>query len=189
VPEPARILLVSGSTRRGSTNTAALRTAQALVSEGATAEMYDGLADLPAFNPDDDRDPLPAAAAELRHRIAASDAILFSTPEYAGALPGSFKNLLDWTVGGVEIYRKPVAWINVAGAGRGDNADASLATVLGYVGATVISAACIRVPVTRDAVGADGLVSDRDVRAHIAEIMAIMLRYLDDAGPDTAPFG
>ncbi|WP_306796085.1 NAD(P)H-dependent oxidoreductase [Nocardia sp. XZ_19_369] len=25
--------------------------------------------------------------------------VLFCTPEYAGTLPGSLKNLLDWTVG------------------------------------------------------------------------------------------
>lgn len=43
---------------------------------------------------------------------AAADAVLFCTPEYAGALPGSFKNLLDWTVGGGETYGKPAAWIN-----------------------------------------------------------------------------
>jgi NAD(P)H-dependent FMN reductase len=40
--------------------------------------------------------------------------VLFCTPEYAGALPGSFENLLDWTVGGGEMYRKPVAWINAS---------------------------------------------------------------------------
>ncbi|MGD0240963.1 MAG: NAD(P)H-dependent oxidoreductase [Streptosporangiaceae bacterium] len=34
--------------------------------------------------------------------------------EYAGTLPGSLKNLLDWTVGGGEIYGKPAGWINVA---------------------------------------------------------------------------
>jgi chromate reductase, NAD(P)H dehydrogenase (quinone) len=37
--------------------------------------------------------------------------IAFAAPGYAGALPGAFKNLLDWTVGGVEMDRKPVAWI------------------------------------------------------------------------------
>ena len=41
--------------------------------------------------------------------------MLFSTPEYAGALPGSFKNLLDWTVGGGETYGMPVGWVNVSG--------------------------------------------------------------------------
>ena len=116
-----RILLISGSTRRGSGNTAALRTVQAMAPEGITAEMYSGLASLPAFSPDEDEHP-PGPAAELRERIAAADALLFCTPEYAGTLPGSLKNLLDWTVGGGEIYGKPVGWINIAMGGRGTGA-------------------------------------------------------------------
>ena len=103
-----RILLISGSTRRGSGNTAALRTVQALAPDGIMAELYDGLAALPAFSPDEDERP-PGPAADLRARIAAADALLFCTPEYAGTLPGSLKNLLDWTVGGGEIYGKPAA--------------------------------------------------------------------------------
>ncbi len=57
--------------------------------------------------------------AALRARLAAADAVLFCTPEYAGALPGSFKNLLEWTVGGEEIYRLPAAWVNAAQPGSG----------------------------------------------------------------------
>ena len=60
--------------------------------------------------------------AGLRRQLADADAVLFCTPEYAGTLPGSLKNLLDWTVGGGELYGKPVAWINVANPGRGDGA-------------------------------------------------------------------
>src|SRR5438067_8496137 len=93
---PARILLISGSTRSGSTNAAALRTAAAVAPDGVTGVVYQGLADLPHFNPDDDHEPLHPRVAELRAQIARSDAVLFCTPEYAGALPGSFKNLLDW---------------------------------------------------------------------------------------------
>src|SRR5437763_13340337 len=55
----ARILLISGSLRDGSTNTAALRTAQAAAPEGVETELYAGLATLPHFNPDDDYEPLP----------------------------------------------------------------------------------------------------------------------------------
>ena len=174
----ARILLVSGSTRGGSTNTAALRTVQALAPEPLTTVLYDGLARLPAFNPDDDREPLPPAVAGLRQQIAAADALLFCTPEYAGGLPGSFKNLLDWTVGGGEIYGKPVAWINVAAGGRGTGAQEGLATVLGYVGAVAIELACRRVPVARSAVGPDGLVTDHGFRACVAEILRTILEYL-----------
>ena len=94
-----RVLLVSGSLRGWSTNTAALRTAAAVVLPGVEAVLYEGVSGLPHFNPDDDRDPLPGPVADLRSRIRTADAVVLSTPEYAGALPGSFKNLLDWTIG------------------------------------------------------------------------------------------
>ena len=101
--------------RTGSSNSAVLRTLQPLAPAGVGADLYERLGTLPHFNPDDDYEPLPPAVIELRAGIAAAGAVVFCTPEYAGALPGSFKNLLDWTVGGGEIYAKPVAWINASG--------------------------------------------------------------------------
>ena len=175
------LLLISGSTRRGSTNAAALRTAQMVTPPEVTASLFDGLADLPAFNPDDDHDPLPSRVADLRQLIAAADAVVFCTPEYAGSFPGSFKNLLDWTVGGTEIYRKPAAWINVAAEGRGANAHAALATVLGYVGAEIIEAACVRVPVAHQEVGPDGLISDDGLRAQIGQVLLSVAQHVRQA--------
>jgi chromate reductase len=175
-----RILLVSGSTRSGSTNTATLRTAQAVTPDDVTAVLYEALSGLPAFNPDDDHDPVHPAVADLRQQIAAADAVLFCTPEYAGALPGSFKNLLDWTVGGGQLYGKPVAWINVAAPGRGEGAHASLHTVLGYVGAVVVAPACKRLAVARDTVGPDGLVGDEGVRAEIADVLGEIVQHVSE---------
>ncbi|MBA3268850.1 MAG: NAD(P)H-dependent oxidoreductase [Acidimicrobiia bacterium] len=173
-----RILLVSGSTRAGSTNTATLRTVAAVATDDVVAVLYEGLADLPAFNPDDDHEPLPPSVADLRRQIAGADAVLFCTPEYAGALPGSFKNLLDWTVGGIELYGKPAAWINVAADGRGTGAADSLAVVLGYLGAAEIADACIRLPVARDAVGPDGVVADETFRRRLAEVLGAIVHHL-----------
>ena len=148
--------------------------------DGVTAVMYDGLAGLPAFNPDDDGDTLPAEVARLREEITAADAVLFCTPEYAGTLPGSFKNLLDWTVGGGQLYGKPVAWINVAVPGRGQGAEDALAAVLGYVGADVVEAACRRIPVDRAAVSQDGAISDPGFRAEAAQVWDALLDFLGD---------
>jgi chromate reductase, NAD(P)H dehydrogenase (quinone) len=167
------ILLISGSTRQGSGNTAALRTVQAVAPDGVTAELYDGLTALPAFSPDEDERP-PGPAADLRARIAAADALLFCTPEYAGTLPGSLKNLLDWTVGGGEIYGKPVGWINVAVGGRGTGATEHLALVLRYVGAVAVEPACVRVPVPREAAGPDGLIGDPAIRAALSAALAAL---------------
>jgi NAD(P)H-dependent FMN reductase len=178
--EPVRVLLVSGSTRAGSGNTAALATAAAVAPSRVRTVMYDGLARLPAFNPDDDGDRVPLEAAALRDEITAADAVLFCTPEYAGTLPGSFKNLLDWTVGGGQLYGKPAAWINVAVPGRGQGAEDALAAVLGYVGADVVEAACRRIPVDRAAVSPDGAISDPGFRAAAAQVWDALLGYLGE---------
>jgi len=172
------LLLVSGSTRGASTNTATLRTVLEVVPAGTVAALYEGLALLPAFNPDDDRDPLPEPVARLRDQIDQADAIVFCTPEYAGSLPGSFKNLLDWTVGGTGIYRKPVAWINVAAEGRGGGADETLRVVLGYVGAVVVEDACTRMPVGRELVGPGGVISSRPVRDRLSEVVASLVEHV-----------
>ena len=177
------LLLITGSTRASSTNTALLRTIAAAPPAGVTCELHDGLKGLPQFDPDDDHDPLPAPVAELRAALGRADALLICTPEYAGALPGSFKNLLDWTVGGPEMDRMPVAWINAAGpaapTGAAD-AHASLAKVLGYVNADVVEEACVRIPVLRSALGEDGLVADAEVReaanAAVAALAAALPR-------------
>ncbi len=172
-----RCLLVSGSTRNGSTNGAALATLAAVAPAGVTAVRYGGLASLPAFNPDDDGEVVPVPVADLRQAIEAADVVLFCTPEYAGTLPGSFKNLLDWTVGGSQMYEKPVAWLNVAPPGRGQGAQQTLETVLGYVGAVIVEPACRRLPVPRDAVGPDGTVTDPGLTSALAAVWADLVRY------------
>ena len=168
------LLLISGSLRDGSTNTAMLRTALAI---DPNTELFAGMGDLPHFSPDDDGDDLPPAVAELRAAVGRVDAILVCTPEYAGALPGAFKNLLEWLVGGGEAYRKPIAWINVSGpAAPSGGADAhdSLRKVVGYISMEIVEAACMRIPVTRDAIGEDGLVADPAIRERLAAALAAL---------------
>jgi chromate reductase len=175
------ILLVSGSLRSGSTNRAVLRTAELVAPDGVETELYDGMGGLPHFNPDDDAEGaevLPAVA-ELRAAIVASDALLFCTPEYAGALPGSFKNLLEWTVGDASTYRKPVAWINASGTAAptgGSDAHDSLRKVLGYVHAEIVQDACARIPVARSDVGEDGVILDPSIRGRIAATLSALAR-------------
>lgn len=170
------VLLICGSTRAASTNAAALRTAAALAPDGVRTTTYAGLKELPAFDPDDDREgaPLPHRVTELRASIAVCDAVLFCTPEYAGALPGGFKNLLDWTVGGGELAGKPVGWVNVASVAApsgGADAHEELARVLGYVGARVVEGACRRVPVSRADVVGDGTIGLPELREAVRDVL------------------
>ncbi|MDQ1721527.1 MAG: hypothetical protein QOI26_1261 [Pseudonocardiales bacterium] len=171
----SRLLLICGSVRAGSTNAAVLRTAGLLAAPGVAVTSYDELATLPHFNPDDDGENPPAAVAQLRRRLAEAGALLFCTPEYAGALPGSFKNLLDWSVGGGEMSGKPVGWVNCSWAQTGAaGAYAELRTVLTYTDSVIIEPACAQLPVPRADVGPDGLVHNPATRARLAEVMAAL---------------
>jgi chromate reductase, NAD(P)H dehydrogenase (quinone) len=175
-----KLLLLCGSLRSGSTNEAVLRTAAEMAPERVAAVIYEGAGRLPLFNPDDDAEgaPMNEAVAELRRLVAAADAILICTPEYAGALPAAMKNVLEWTVGDAGTYGKPVAWINAAGpASPTGAADAheSLRKVLRYVGATIIEEACARVPVSRDVVSEEGTITDEDARREIRRALEALV--------------
>src|SRR5690606_7035665 len=50
---------------------------------------------LPLYSPDFDSDYPPEARA-LKDALAASDAVLFVTPEYNRSIPGALKNAIDW---------------------------------------------------------------------------------------------
>jgi chromate reductase len=167
------ILLISGSLRAGSVNSAVLKTLQALAVPPVAAHVYERLAFLPHFNPDDDREPLPETVSHLRAQLAACDAVLFSTPEYAGALPGSFKNLLDWTVGG-GIYETPVGWVNASYGGAKGTYD-QLRTVLTYTGAEIVGPACAEIPVPRSSIDVDGLVADAGLRQAMRMVLDAMV--------------
>lgn len=170
--------MLCGSLRSGSSNAALLRTAQTLIPQGFSAYYYDGLDKLPHFNPDDDNDPLDPAVMDLRTRIRDAIAVLICTPEYAGALPGSFKNLLDWTVGGIEIGEKPTAWINVsASTTQAADAHASLRVVLSYTGADIVEKACAHIPVLTTMIDEHGLLADEEVRSRVAESLAALTDY------------
>jgi chromate reductase, NAD(P)H dehydrogenase (quinone) len=90
-----RILGISGSLRRGSHNRKLLRAAAAALPPGVDLVEWDGLADLPAFDEDQEETPAEPVRAFL-DLIASADALLIATPEYNASLPGALKNALDW---------------------------------------------------------------------------------------------
>ena len=139
-----RLLAISGSLRKSSTNTALLGAAALLVPAGMTIAPYDGLAGLPHFNPDLDIDPLPASVADLRAQIGAADGLLFSSPEYARGVPGSLKNALDWLVGSDVFPGKPVAFFHASE--RGVVSQAALRLILETMSARIVDEASLTIP-------------------------------------------
>ena len=141
-----RILAICGSLQGKSGNLSLLRAAIAVTPPGVEVQLYDGLRDLPHFNPDLEREQSPASVAELRRAVASSDALLIATPEYGHSLPGSLKNAIDWLIGTGELENKLVAITSaVAGPLRGKLGLAALYTTIGAVSARV----AFREPIAR----------------------------------------
>ena len=107
-------------------------------------QLYDGMAALPLFNPDDEVGPLPAPVLALREAVGQADALLVACPEYAHGVPGAFKNLLDWLVGSLEFPGKPVLLLNASARGS-YHAQEALAEILRTMSAALLTSAPVPV--------------------------------------------
>ncbi|MBE0609386.1 MAG: NAD(P)H-dependent oxidoreductase [Dehalococcoidia bacterium] len=170
-----QFLAISGSLRAGSSNTAVLEAARLVAPAGVEVFLYEGLAALPAFNPDQDTmegGSLPPEADDLRTRVGRADGILVCSPEYAHGIPGSLKNLLDWLVGSVEFPGKPVALISASS--RSVHVQAQLVEVLMTMSARLINEASIVLAIPPGTASAKAIVSNADLGSALQGALAAM---------------
>jgi NAD(P)H-dependent FMN reductase len=161
-----RILTLCGSLRARSSNRAILRAYERVAPAGVVFEHYDRIGALPHFNPDLDDVDAPPEVAALRASLAGADAVVISTPEYAHALPGSFKNALDWLVSDPAFAGKPVAILHAA---RGSTwALDSLKEVLRTMSARILDAASVLLPLNSNQADEDAILSRDDLRRLLA---------------------
>jgi chromate reductase len=171
------LLTVSGSLRAVSANGAVLDAMATLAPAHVHVTRFAGLADLPAFNPDLDVEgatPPPAVAA-WRAAIAAADALVICSPEYAHGVPGSLKNALDWIVSGPDVPGLPVAVVNATT--RAHIAHASLIETLRTMSAAVVEAACVRLPLAPGQRTAEAILADPVASAMLTDALAALLSF------------
>src|SRR5882724_9834171 len=90
-----KVMGLSGSFRKGSFNTLLLKAAQEVAPAGMTIDIYD-YTDVPLYNDDLRAAGYPPTVQKFRETIAASDAVLFASPEYNFSVSGVLKNAIDW---------------------------------------------------------------------------------------------
>lgn len=176
-----RILAISGSLRRASHNTALLREAAELAPASVEVELYEGLDRLPPYNEDNDTDHPPAEVTRLRDAIREADAVLISTPEYNGTVPGQIKHAVDWASRpygqDAALWGKPIAVIGASATDYGAIwAQDHLRKALGIGGARVLEAelAIARSP---DRFDGDGRLVDEESRERLAEVVQSLVEH------------
>jgi len=177
-----KILAISGSLRSGSSNTAVLRAAARLAPAGVDIALFEGIADLPFFNPDLDGDRLPAPVAAFRALIGAADGILISSPEYARGVAGVLKNALDWLVASFEFPNKPVALINTSP--RATDALAALTLTLETMSAQLVRDAFVTLPLLGAAHDEMSIVSNEALAGPLRDAIA---RFAGAVGSSSQP--
>jgi chromate reductase len=88
-----KIGVIVGSLRRDSFNHRLALALAKLAPSDLDFEILE-IGELPLYNQDDDGDQAPAVK-RLKSKIAASDGLLFVTPEYNRSVPGVLKNAID----------------------------------------------------------------------------------------------
>ena len=169
------IVAISGSLRRSSVNSAAIRAAAGWAGRHGIEFMIDDhLSILPVFNPDTEAEAPPAVEA-FRKVLESADALMLAVPEYAFGIPGAFKNMIDWTVGSGSLDGKRVAVVSVAARGRGADVRDALSRVL-----TAVNARFTHHHVPLTIAGRDEHSEIRDAEA-VAQLGAIVATLACDA--------
>ena len=159
------VLGLSGSLRRRSYNYALLIAMQQLSQESVEFVIFDGVNELPLFNPDREEEEIPIVS-RLNNAVALADGIVIASPEYAGGISGVMKNTLDWLVGGPNFINIPVALPNTSP--RASLAQSAIRTVLRTMSAIIVEEASIKIPLLSTELDAPGIIDNSDL-ARLAE--------------------
>ena len=170
------VIGISGSLRKGSFNTAALRAAQGLAPEGMTIEVAQ-IGDLPLYNDDVRAAGFPPPAERLRAQLAAADAILLVTPEYNYSISGVLKNAIDWASRppNQPFEAKPVA---IMGASPGlfgsARAQYHLRQMLIFLNAMPLNRPEVMIGQAQNKFDADGNLTDEPTREFIRKLLVAL---------------
>jgi chromate reductase len=178
--------VIVGSNRRESINR---KLAQALVKLGGGAfdANFLQIDDLPLFNQDNEN-PLPQAAARFKPEVAASQALLFVTPEHSRSIPAALKNAIDWggRPYGTSVWPgKPAAIIGASpGAVSTAVAQNHLRSVLGTFSGMHVMGGEAYIQFKPDLIDADSNVSDESVRKFLQAFVDNFANFAGRLAPE-----
>src|SRR5688572_19672745 len=139
------------------------------------------IGNLPLYSQDYDAN-FPTEANALKDAIAASDAVLFVSPEFNRSIPGALKNAIDWASrpwGRNSFNNMPAA---VIGASIGQigtaMAQQSLRGVLGFCNARQMTTPEAYIQFSHEVFRDDGQVTDDSTREFLSAFMAEFRTYV-----------
>ncbi|MFT3827968.1 MAG: NADPH-dependent FMN reductase [Chitinophagaceae bacterium] len=164
-----KVLAICGSTRKASSNLYLIQAIATLAKDRMEITLFEGLMNIPPFNPDDDNDQPPAVITSFRQQLRNADGILICTPEYAMGLPGTLKNAIDWTVSSCEFSNKPVAAITASS--QGNLAHASLLATLKVIEAHITDDTQLLISFIKTKVNSNGEITNEETLRSVQKLV------------------
>jgi chromate reductase len=131
--------------------------------------------DLPLYSYDYDAN-YPPVATTFKEAIAASDAVLFVTPEYNRSVPGALKNAIDWAsrpYGKNAFTRKPSAVIGTSPGKIGTAvAQQHLRSILAFCNSPLMNSIEAYIQFEKGLIAEDGEVTNAATREFLQNYMA-----------------
>jgi chromate reductase len=169
-----KVLGISGSLRKGSFNTAALRACAELMPAGMTM-TYGRIDDIPLFNQDVFDAGLPEPAKRFRAEVTAADGLLIASPEYNFSISGALKNAIDWgSRPPSQVFQdKPVALFSATtGPLGGPRNQYDLRRILGQLWGHVLPRPEVFIGNAPSKFDAQGRLSDETTRKFLTELLS-----------------
>ncbi|MCY9668483.1 NAD(P)H-dependent oxidoreductase [Paenibacillus alginolyticus] len=172
-----KVLAISGSLRQKSSNTALMHEIIGLARENINFTIYNGLGDLPHFNPDLDVDDGPETVLDLRTQLNEADAVLICTPEYGNGVPGVLKNALDWLVSSGQFMNKPTAVVTASPTPMGgDKAHDSILLTLNMINAKIAEGGTMMIPHINLKLNKEGVLTDALTEAGLRSLLESLVK-------------
>ncbi|HEX9432309.1 MAG TPA: NADPH-dependent FMN reductase [Burkholderiales bacterium] len=169
-----KILGISGSLRKGSFNTAALKICADLMPAGMKMTSYARLDDIPLFNQDVFDAGLPESAKRFRAEVAAADGLLIASPEYNFSLSAALKNAIDWgsRAPNQVFQEKPIAIFSATqGPLGGPRNQYDLRRILGQLWAHVLPRPEVFIGAAQTKFDAQGKLTDEATKKFLADLL------------------
>jgi chromate reductase, NAD(P)H dehydrogenase (quinone) len=168
-----KVLGVSGSLRKASFNTAALKACAELMPQGM-AMTYARIDDIPLFNQDVFDAGIPEPAKRFRAEVIAADGGLIASPEYNFSLTPALKNAIDWASRppNQSWQDKPVAIFSVSpGPMGGARVQYDLRRILGQIWAHVLPRPEVFIGSASAKFDAQGRLTDEATRKFLSDLL------------------
>ncbi len=164
-----KVIGLSGSTRQNSTNHQLLKAIAELMADRLEIILFNGIGQLPHFNPDLADEATPPSVTGFKHLLNDAQGVIICTPEYAHGVPGTLKNALDWTVSSGEFSQKPTVLITASTDGRSGHA--SLLETLKVLEAKNIDQLQLLISFARTRISASNKIIHEPTLAAIQQVM------------------